>query len=123
MTLLGSQVRDYFPGLLIEECFDVVDALQQYAEDHSHTLLELALGWLVSKSYVAGVIAGATSPEQVRANVDAISNWMLTEDEQAEVEALSRGDVAFTWHVGTPSYSMPPAGAEQTSAPDVRAQR
>jgi aryl-alcohol dehydrogenase-like predicted oxidoreductase len=123
MTLLGSQVRDYFPGLLIEECFDVVDALQHYAEDHGHTLLELALGWLVSKPYVAGVIAGATSPEQVRANVDAMSNWTLTDDEQAEVEALSRGDVAFTWHVGTPSYSMPPAGADQTAAPDVRAQR
>jgi aryl-alcohol dehydrogenase-like predicted oxidoreductase len=36
---------------------------------------------------VASAIAGATSPEQVRANTAAV-NWALTEQEMAEVDVL-----------------------------------
>jgi aryl-alcohol dehydrogenase-like predicted oxidoreductase len=122
MTLRGSQVRDFFPALMIEECFDIVEALKTYAEDRGHTLLELALGWLASKPYVGGLIAGATSPDQVRANVEAVSSWSLTASEVADVEGLTRVDVAFTWHAGGPSYSRPPDYVDPASAADVRAQ-
>ena len=66
----GTPLRDFFPGLLTEQCFDVVDGLADYARGHGHTLVELALGWLASKPYVASVIAGASSPAQLRSNVD-----------------------------------------------------
>ena len=39
-----------------------------FAEARGHTLLELAISWLLSRPAVASVIAGATSPEQVAAN-------------------------------------------------------
>ena len=40
-----------------------------YATDHGHTILELAIAWLAAKPAVASVIAGATKPEQIWANV------------------------------------------------------
>jgi aryl-alcohol dehydrogenase-like predicted oxidoreductase len=43
-------------------------------------LLELAVSWLLSRPVVASVIAGASSPEQVRANV-AASSWRLAPEE------------------------------------------
>src|SRR5262249_18298252 len=46
----------------------IAEALKAFAAAHEHTLLELAFSWLASRPQVASVIAGATSPEQVRAN-------------------------------------------------------
>ena len=51
------------------------------------TLVELALGWLLSHPEVGPVIAGASGPEQVRANV-AASGWRLSEADMQEVAAL-----------------------------------
>jgi aryl-alcohol dehydrogenase-like predicted oxidoreductase len=73
-----------------DEKLDVVERLREYAEAHGHTLPELALSWLAGAPTVGSVIAGATSPEQVRANAAATSAWMLTPEERAEVDALAR---------------------------------
>lgn len=73
-----------------DEKFDVVERLAEYAEAHGHTLPELALSWLAGAPTVGSVIAGATSPEQVRANAAATAAWALTPEERAEVDALAR---------------------------------
>jgi aryl-alcohol dehydrogenase-like predicted oxidoreductase len=73
-----------------DEKFDVVEALTDYAEAHGHTLIELALSWLAGTPRVGSVIAGATSPEQVRANAAATVAWQMSADERAEVDAIAR---------------------------------
>jgi aryl-alcohol dehydrogenase-like predicted oxidoreductase len=73
-----------------DERFDVVDRLTSYAEAHGYTLSELALSWLAGAPTVGSVIAGATSPEQVRANAAATTAWVLTPAERVEVDALAR---------------------------------
>jgi aryl-alcohol dehydrogenase-like predicted oxidoreductase len=75
-------------GYLSDRNFDIIDALGSWAGDHDHTLLELAIAWLAAKSPVASVIAGATSVDQVRANV-AAGDWRLSPEEVAEVDALA----------------------------------
>ena len=104
-TLRGFRVSDYMPGLLTEDCLAVVADLERYASDHGHTLIELALGWLVSKPYVATVIAGATSSEQLESNVAATFAWELTDSEIREIEAITSTNVAYTWNAGFPSYA------------------
>ena len=47
--------------VLTDRNWDIVERLDAWARDHDHTLLELAIGWLASKPFVASVIAGATS--------------------------------------------------------------
>jgi aryl-alcohol dehydrogenase-like predicted oxidoreductase len=75
-------------AFLSDERFDLVERLDEYARDHGHTLPELALSWLATNPAVASVIAGATSPEQIRANAAATEAWKLTDKERAEVDAL-----------------------------------
>jgi aryl-alcohol dehydrogenase-like predicted oxidoreductase len=69
---------------------DVVEGLTGFASAHGHTLPELALSWLASNPIVPSVIAGATKPEQVRANAAATTAWALSDDERAEVDALTK---------------------------------
>jgi aryl-alcohol dehydrogenase-like predicted oxidoreductase len=65
----------------------VVEALIRFAEDRGHSILELAFSWLVAQDPVASVIAGATSPDQIRANATA-ADWKLTAKDLAEVDEL-----------------------------------
>jgi aryl-alcohol dehydrogenase-like predicted oxidoreductase len=66
----------------------VAEALADFAAARGHTLLELAFSWLASHRAVASVIAGAMSPEQVRANAGAVG-WRLTAEDLAEVDRLA----------------------------------
>lgn len=75
-------------GMLSDRNFDIVDAAAAWAAERGHSVLELALAWLAAQPAVASVIAGATRPEQVRANTAAAA-WVLTPGEVAEVDALA----------------------------------
>jgi aryl-alcohol dehydrogenase-like predicted oxidoreductase len=79
---------DRAQGSLSDANFDVVDALTDWAKDHGHSVLELAIAWLASKPFVGSVIAGATKPEQVSANA-AAGEWTLSSAEMAEVESVA----------------------------------
>ena len=68
----------------------IVEELVQWAEARDHSLLDLALSWHTSHPLVTSVIAGATKPEQIEANV-AASTWALTSQDRAEVDALTAG--------------------------------
>ena len=72
---------------LSDERFDGVDRLASFAADRGRTLLELAIGGLASLPGIASVIAGATSPDQVRANA-AAGAWSLGEQDRQALAAL-----------------------------------
>ena len=72
---------------LSDRNFDRVEKLTAYAEEAGHTMLELAFAWLLGHASVSSVIAGATRPEQVKANA-ATAAWRLTPDQVAEVAKL-----------------------------------
>jgi len=67
---------------------ETVERLSAYAVSRGHTVLDLAISWLAAQTPVASVIAGATSPAQVRANVVA-AGWRLTAEDLDAVEALA----------------------------------
>jgi len=75
-------------GVLTDDNFAIIGKLRAFAEEHGYTLLDLAMSWLSSKPVIASVIAGATKPEQVKANAEAVS-WRLSDDEMAQVNELS----------------------------------
>jgi len=77
----------HFAEWLSDSNLDKVEALIRFAEAHGHTILELAVCWLLSRPPVASVIAGATKPEQIHANVNA-AGWRLTPAELAEVDTI-----------------------------------
>jgi len=73
---------------LNDKNFDRLEALSAYAEARDHDLLDLAFAWLLGHGVVSSVIAGATKPEQVKANAGAAS-WKLTPEEVTEVAGLA----------------------------------
>jgi aryl-alcohol dehydrogenase-like predicted oxidoreductase len=74
--------------VLTDATFDSVEALTTFAETRGVTLLDVAIGGLAAKPAVASVIAGATSPEQVAANV-AAGVWQPTVDDLAELDRIT----------------------------------
>ncbi len=67
----------------------IIEKLQTFADQRGHTLLELAFSWLAARPAVASVIAGATRPEQIDANIKAV-DWALTAEEIAEIDKIAK---------------------------------
>jgi len=86
------------PKVFTEENLDLVEKLLQFATSRGHNLLELAVSWLACQPAVASVIAGAKSPEQIRANAQS-ANWKMSSAEMAEVDQVL-GHTAPRQHAG-----------------------
>ena len=69
------------------ERWEKVEALQRYADERGVTLLDVAVGGLLAMPAIVSVIAGATKPEQVRANVRA-GSWEPRQNDVAELRRL-----------------------------------
>jgi aryl-alcohol dehydrogenase-like predicted oxidoreductase len=85
---LALMPEDRRAGFVTDARLAAVARLVDYAADHGHTLLELAMSWLASEPVVVSVIAGATRPDQVAANA-AAADWELTPDQRTEIAALA----------------------------------
>jgi aryl-alcohol dehydrogenase-like predicted oxidoreductase len=70
-----------------EETFDRIDTLDAFASERGLTMLHVAIGGLLGRPVVSSVIAGATKPEQVRANV-AAAEWEPSADDMAALDAI-----------------------------------
>ncbi|HEX6472457.1 MAG TPA: aldo/keto reductase [Streptosporangiaceae bacterium] len=82
----GSRLAER-TGYVTEDKLDRVEALAAWSERHGRSLLEVAIGALAAQPGCASVIAGATSPTQIKANAEA-AEWAPTDDELAEVDEI-----------------------------------
>lgn len=97
-TRLAGMPPERLQTMLSGTTLDVVEELERFAREQGHSILELAIAWLAAKDAVVSVIAGATRPEQVRANVMA-ADWVLTDEQVQAVDAIA----------------LPPSGAAPAS--------
>ncbi|BCL14002.1 MULTISPECIES: aldo/keto reductase [Micromonospora] len=67
--------------------WDTIEAIGSYADQRGLTMLQVAIGGLAAQPAVTSVIAGATTPEQVRANA-AAGAWQPDDDDLAALRAL-----------------------------------
>jgi aryl-alcohol dehydrogenase-like predicted oxidoreductase len=73
---------------LNDDSLEAAARLAAFAADRGHTLLDLAFGYLLAAGPVPSVIAGATRPDQIAANV-AAGEWRPTAEELAEARSLA----------------------------------
>jgi aryl-alcohol dehydrogenase-like predicted oxidoreductase len=66
---------------------DRVEAMIEWAEGQGATILEVAIGGLAAIPGCGSVIAGATSPEQVKANA-AAGDWIPSAEQLAELDEI-----------------------------------
>lgn len=74
-------------AVLNDTNFDRLERWEGFASERGHSVTDLAFAWLLAEPAVSSVIAGATSPQQVDANV-AAGAWTLTAEERALVPPL-----------------------------------
>ncbi|MGN9776275.1 aldo/keto reductase [Micromonospora sp. H33] len=67
--------------------WDTIEAIEAYAAERGLTLLQVAIGGLAAQPAVTSVIAGATTPEQVRANAEA-GVWQPDDEDLAALRAV-----------------------------------
>jgi aryl-alcohol dehydrogenase-like predicted oxidoreductase len=73
---------------LTDRNFAIVEALREIVKRSGRTLLDLAISWLLRHQAVASVIAGATKPEQVRANA-AAAGWEISKEDLAAIDRVA----------------------------------
>lgn len=79
--------------VLTDQNLQVVEELIRFADARGHTILDLAFSWLLAHTAVASVIAGATSPEQIRGNT-AAAGWLLSGNDLTEIDRIVRPTAA-----------------------------
>jgi aryl-alcohol dehydrogenase-like predicted oxidoreductase len=82
-TRLGDRKRELYE----RAPWDTLDRLARYAADRGLKMIDVAVGGLAAQPAVASVIAGATSPEQVRANARA-AQWEPSAADLAELDQV-----------------------------------
>ena len=87
----GSRLALWKGAFTSEEKFDIIDKLNGYGSEIGRNLLEMSLAWTANRSQVASVLVGATSPEQMVQNIEAIS-WDISEEEIQVIDSLVLGD-------------------------------
>ena len=83
----GARLSKGDRGMFTNKNFDILEALEKFARERGHTVLDLAFAWLLANPCVCSVIAGATNPEQVTENAATVG-WHLTDAEMAEIDNI-----------------------------------
>jgi L-glyceraldehyde 3-phosphate reductase len=82
----ASQGKSLDPSLISDEARHHIGALNDLAAARGQTLAQLALAWALRDRRVTSVLVGASSAEQIRANVGAVAHLAFTDDELAAIE-------------------------------------
>ena len=83
----GSRLAAWGGSFKTEERLDIVEQLIAYGDSIGKSMLELAMGGLTNRPFVASVIAGTTKPEQMRANC-AAGSVELSAEQLSEIDRI-----------------------------------
>ena len=90
-TRLSQFPEERASRVMSDRNFDQVERLRAFADARGHSILELAFAWLAAQPAMSSIIAGATSPGQVVANVGAV-DWRLSDADLVEIDELLAAD-------------------------------
>ena len=108
------------PPVDLDKGYDVVDVLRRIAETHDATVAQVAMAWILTKTWVSTVIVGAADEFQFEENLKA-ETIVLSEDAVKELDALTVPNKPFpTWYVDQFQWDhqvRDGIGAEHASSP------
>jgi L-glyceraldehyde 3-phosphate reductase len=82
----ASRDGSFSPKLLTDEAMEKIRALNEIASGRGQTLAQMALAWVLRDQRVTSAVIGASSVEQLEANVGALENAHFADDELAEID-------------------------------------
>ena len=87
----GGGSRRYIGRYATAENFAIIETLTAWAGNRGHTLVELAIAWLLGEPLVSSVIAGVSKVEHVAPNARA-GEWKLSAEDLGQVRAILEGE-------------------------------
>ncbi|HAX3257023.1 L-glyceraldehyde 3-phosphate reductase [Escherichia albertii] len=82
----GHKVRGLTPGMLTEVNLNSLRLLNEMAQRRGQSMAQMALSWLLKDERVTSVLIGASRPEQIEENVQAINNLTFSAEELAQID-------------------------------------
>ncbi|EEX2834201.1 aldo/keto reductase [Escherichia albertii] len=82
----GHKARGLTPGMLTEVNLNSLQLLNEMAQRRGQSMAQMALSWLLKDERVTSVLIGASRPEQVEENVQAINNLTFSAEELAQID-------------------------------------
>lgn len=83
-----SRIMSIRPQLHRDAPWDVMETYAAFCEAHDVTMLAATLSWLLAQPGLTSVIAGATTPQQVAQNAEAVRSWSPSTDDLAYISGL-----------------------------------
>lgn len=85
----GRRTAFDFPPVNKEKAYDIIDVMQEIAQDKSVSVAQIALAWLLHQPVVTSIIIGAKKTEQLDDNIKA-TTVSLTADELTKLDTASK---------------------------------
>jgi len=85
------------PELLTPEVLEKVRALNEIATQRGQSLAQMAVAWVLRDERVTSALIGASSVEQLEANVAALEQLDFTPDELAEIDRYATDSGINLW--------------------------
>lgn len=93
-----SKGGSHGPATNFERLYNIVDALDEVAEETNKSVAQVALNWLLQRPTVANLVIGARDEEQLKQNLAAVG-WNLTTEQVKKLDAASEVDPIYPyWH-------------------------
>jgi L-glyceraldehyde 3-phosphate reductase len=93
----ASRSATLSPDLLTEEALEKIRSLNEIAKRRGQSLAQMALAWTLRDPRVTSALAGASSVEQLEANVAAVGRIDFTDDELGEIERYATESSINLW--------------------------
>lgn len=82
----GKKVRGLTENMLTEANLNSLRLLNEMAQARGQTMAQMALSWLLKDERVTSVLIGASRPEQIEENVQALNNLRFSDDELKRID-------------------------------------
>jgi aryl-alcohol dehydrogenase-like predicted oxidoreductase len=93
-----SQGGSHGPATDFEHLYNIVDALDEVAEESGKSVAQVSLNWLLQRPTVANLVVGARNEEQLKQNLAAVG-WNLTTEQVKKLDDASYKDPIYPyWH-------------------------
>jgi aryl-alcohol dehydrogenase-like predicted oxidoreductase len=93
-----AQGGSHGPETDFERLYNIVDVLDEVAEETGKSVAQVALNWVLQRPTVANIIIGARNEEQLKQNLAAVG-WNLTTEQVKKLDAASEVPPIYPyWH-------------------------
>jgi L-glyceraldehyde 3-phosphate reductase len=83
--------------MLTKENLDNIKSLNAIAQERGQSLAQMALAWCMRRKEITSVLIGASSPEQIKENVETLNNLEFSDEELKRIDSFAKEGNINLW--------------------------